>query len=165
MARADVDRCYHSTAVLLPDATVLSAGGGEFNPRRIPGDVNRTEDTHKNAQIFFPPYLFKNDGTPADRPDITAVPGDVKYGDTFDVGTPMPDDVGKVTWVRLSSVTHSCNMNQRINILRFTPDARASKLTVTAPANGNVCPPGYYMLFVLNKAGIPSHAKFIRIHS
>lgn len=32
LAAESVDRCYHSTAVLLPDATVLSAGGGEYRP-------------------------------------------------------------------------------------------------------------------------------------
>jgi hypothetical protein len=171
VAKAAVDRCYHSTAVLLPDATVLNAGGGEFRPN--PGEPfqpsidgnhreNLTKDTHKNAQIFSPPYLFRG-GT---RPVITSAPNDVKYGDIFSVGTPQPDQVGKVNWIRLSAVTHSFNTNQRINVLKFETDTAAATpaLKVTAPANGNLCPPGHYMLFVLNKAGVPSVAKIIRVH-
>ena len=112
MAKADVDRCYHSTAVLLPDATVLSAGGGEYSPRND-GQPNDPKDSHKDAQIFKPPYLFRA-GT---RPNILSAPDDVTYGQTFTVGTSNPGQVGQVNWVRLSSVTHSFNTNQRINFL------------------------------------------------
>ena len=66
-----------------------------------------------------------------------------------------------MNWIRLSSVTHSFNSNQRINVLKFTADA--STLKVTAPANPNLCPPGHYMLFVLDKDGVPSVAKIIKI--
>jgi hypothetical protein len=162
MAKASVDRCYHSIALLLPDATVLSAGGGEYNPPRKDDMENLPTDSHKDAQIFSPPYLFRSDGTPADRPDITSAPDDVGYGDTFDVGTTHPNDIGKVTWIRLSSVTHSFNSNQRINVLKFTADA--TTLKVTAPGNPKLCPPGHYLLFVLNKDGVPSIAKIIKIH-
>ncbi len=175
LAKAAVDRCYHSTAVLLPDATVLSAGGGEFRPN--PGEPfqhsidgnhreNLDRDTHKDAQIFSPPYLFLANGMRAPRPVITKAPVEVKYGDNFPVETAQPDQVGKVNWIRLSSVTHSFNTNQRINVLKFATDATATTptLKVTAPANSNLCPPGHYMLFVLNKAGVPSVAKVIRIH-
>jgi hypothetical protein len=162
MARAARDRCYHSIAVLLPDATVVSAGGGEYNPNGNGHTPNEPQDTHKDAQIFSPPYLFNSDGTRAARPDITSAPDDVTYGQTFPVGTSHPDQVGAVNWVRLSSVTHSFNSNQRINILKFT--AGAGALSVTAPATANLCPPGHYMLFVLNKRGVPSVAKVIKIH-
>ena len=69
LAKAAVDRCYHSTAVLLPDATVLSAGGGEYSPLNN-GQQNHPKDTHKDAQIFTPPYLFRA----GPRPDITLAP-------------------------------------------------------------------------------------------
>ncbi len=64
MARASVDRCYHSVAVLLPDATVLSAGGGEYRPNNNLDRENNPNDSHKNAQIFSPPYLFRSGGMP-----------------------------------------------------------------------------------------------------
>jgi galactose oxidase len=161
MAEEEVDRCYHSIAVLLPDATVLSAGGGEFRPNSMIDMENDPKDSHRDAQIFSPPYLFSANGTRAQRPDITSAPNGVTYGATFTVGTSNPGNVGQVNWVRLSSVTHSFNSNQRINFLNFT--AGATSLSVTAPANANLCPPGHYMLFVLDKVGVPSEARMIQI--
>jgi hypothetical protein len=155
MADEAVDRCYHSTAVLLPDARVLSGGGGEYFP--TPNATNCLKDSHPDAQIFSPPYLFR-EGT---RPDITSAPEKVGYKTTFEVGTSNSDEVAQVNWIRLSSVTHSFNGNQRINFLKFTSDGK--KLTVTTPDSNTVCPPGHYMLFVLNKAKVPSIAKIINI--
>ena len=86
----------------------------------------------------------------------------VAYGETFDVHTSHPDQVGTVSFVRLSSVTHSFNSNQRLNVLAFTK--QASMISVIAPAKPEACPPGHYMLFVLNTAGVPSVARIIRIH-
>ncbi len=160
LADEAVDRCYHSTAVLLPDARVLSAGGGEWRP----GDVAPNDAVHNrtNGQIFSPPYLFKS--TPAKpRPDITNSPDDVAYGAQFTVGTSHADQVEHVNLLRLSSVTHQCNLNQRICKLSFQQNAVAD-LLVTAPADSNACPPGHYLMFLLNDLGVPSIAKIIRIH-
>jgi hypothetical protein len=156
LAKAAVDRCYHSTAILLPDATVLSAGGGEYDPSLTPGDENLPEDSHKNGQIFSPPYLFRGP-----RPTITDAPTAAAYGVDFEVETPDAHDVDAVNWVRLSSVTHSNNMNQRINFLKFR--VAGAKLVVTPPAKADLCPPGHYMLFVLNKKQVPSVARIVRI--
>jgi hypothetical protein len=149
------DRCYHSTAVLLPDGRVLSGGGGEYFPTA--NTPNPLKDSLANAQIFSPPYLFQG----RERPDISNAPEKVTYKTMFDVGTSNPDQVGQVNWIRLSSVTHSFNVNQRINFLKFK--SNGEKLTVTAPDSPAVCPPGHYMLFVLNKAKVPSIAKIINI--
>jgi galactose oxidase len=154
VAAESVDRCYHSTAILLPDATVLSAGGGEFDiGNHTP---NRVEDTHRNAQIYRPPYLFRGA-----RPEITAAPTEVSYGATFTVSTARPNEIGKVTWVKLPSVTHTDNMNQRINFLDF--EVTANGLRVSAPTRPEICPPGHFMLFVLNRAGVPSVASIVHI--
>src|SRR5215470_425562 len=75
LAAEAVDRCYHSTAVLLPDATVLSAGGGEYFPAERTKEENDPLDSHRNAQIFSPPYLFKGA-----RPVISSAPDAVRYG-------------------------------------------------------------------------------------
>jgi hypothetical protein len=155
LAAEEVDRCYHATAILLPDATVMSAGGGEYRPDGSPAQ-NPPEDSHRDAQIFHPPYLFRGP-----RPDLTTVPQEVAYGQSFTVGASHPEEIGLVSWIRLSSVTHSFNMDQRINFLAFRP--AAGGLTITAPENPDICPPGHYMLFVLNKAKVPSIAKILRI--
>ena len=155
LAAEEVDRCYHATAVLLPDARVLSAGGGEYRPG---GQENPPEDSHRDAQIFSPPYLFKGE-----RPEITAAPASVSYGETFEVGTFQPHDIGTVSWIRLPSVTHAFDQSQRINFLDFT--AGTGTLSVTAPERPNLCPPGHYMLFILSKEGVPSIARIIQIRA
>lgn len=158
LAAEKTDRCYHSTAVLLPDGRVLSAGSGEFilNEGTPQQQENDPQDTHRDAQVFTPPYLFKGP-----RPDITAAPDSVHYGDTFEIGTAQPEDIATISLIRLSSVTHSFNANQRINFL--VPRVGGGSLQATAPPNANVCPPGHYMLFILNGQGVPSVAKIIQI--
>jgi galactose oxidase len=66
-----------------------------------------------------------------------------------------------VTWIRLGSVTHSFDQNQRMNTLAFKQGP--GTLTVTAPANANICPPGHYMLFVVDTKGVPSVGHIARI--
>lgn len=149
-----VDRCYHGTAVLLPDATVLSAGSGEYRPDDV--HDNDPDDSHRDAQVFSPPYLFKGP-----RPEITSAPESVAYGQRFTVSTPRPDQVGRVSWVRLPSVTHAFDQNQRINFLQFT--AGDEELALTAPASANLCPPGHYMLFLVSREGVPSVAHIIQV--
>lgn len=156
----EVDRCYHATAVLLPDGRVLSAGGGEYRPFDGLGDMspNPDQDSHRTAQIFSPPYLFKGR-----RPVITSAPTSVRYGQTFDVATDQPAEIDKVRWIRLPSVTHAFDQSQRINVLSF--QVVAGKLRVTAPASPSLCPPGPYMLFTLNAAGVPSEAWIVQMQA
>jgi hypothetical protein len=153
LAAEDVDRCYHGTTVLLPDATVLSAGSGEFDVGG--GQPNDPRDSHRDAQIFHPPYLFQGP-----RPEIISAPEELSYGETFSLEISGPE-VGKVTWIRLPSVTHAFDQNQRMNALEFSLDG--GSLTVTAPERPEICPPGHYMLFVLSTAGVPSLARIARI--
>ncbi|MDT7753879.1 MAG: hypothetical protein QOD96_7541 [Pseudonocardiales bacterium] len=156
LAAEKVDRCYHATAVLLPDATVLSAGSGEYAPWPGSGEENFPEDNHRNGQIFSPPYLFKGE-----RPVISEAPELVTYGGTYTVKTEQAHDIDKVSLVRLSSVTHAVNMNQLINFPAFVP--ADGELLVTAPDSRNATPPGHYMLFILTTAGVPSVAKILRV--
>ena len=76
------------------------------------------------------------------------------YGASFDVDTPNAAQIAKVSLIRSPSVTHAFDMNQRFQFLNFT--AGAGKVTVQAPANANLAPPGDYMLFLVNTNGVPS---------
>ncbi len=147
MASMAVSRLYHSTAILLPDGRVLSAGGGR------PAGVNGGAD-NENAEIFSPPYLFKGA-----RPSITAAPSAAGYGETVAIGT--PDAVSRVTLVRLSTTTHALNMGQSFHELAFS--ASAGGVNATLPASANVCTPGHYLMFLLNANGIPSVGRIIQV--
>ena len=152
-----VTRQYHSSALLLPNGRVLSAGGG------ICGDCTRAGYLAKNAEVFTPPYLFKGDGSGelARRPRITSAPRVVDYDEPMSLGTRNAGSIDKVAMVRLGAVTHSVNMEQRYVPLSFT--ARRRSLAAETPANPNIAPPGVYMLFVLKPNGVPSVARMIRI--
>jgi hypothetical protein len=65
-----------------------------------------------------------------------------------------------VLLVRLSTVTHATDMNQRGVVLSYS--IGAGSLTVTAPATNKLAPPGHYMLFIVNSSGVPSVAKIVR---
>jgi len=140
-------RLYHSVALLLPDATVMTAGSG------FGGSPDTTRQF--NFEIFSPPYLNQS----GSRPIINSAPSSVGYGATFYVASTSA--VSKMSWIRLGAVTHGFDASQRINTLSFT--ATSGGFNVTAPANGNLAPPGHYMLFLLNAAGVPSIAKIIRL--
>ncbi|MBA3522896.1 MAG: DUF1929 domain-containing protein [Gemmatimonadales bacterium] len=146
LASNAVVRVKHSSAILLPDARVLLAGGGEY--------VGATD--HRDGELFSPPYLFGGA-----RPQITSAPSTVSYGQRFTVSTPDAARIGKVAWVRLGSVTHAFDQNQRYVPLVFS--RTATGVVVTPPTSRNVAPPGHYMLFVLSLEGVPSVARVQRL--
>jgi hypothetical protein len=143
-------RLYHSVSLLLPDGTVWFAGG---NPER-----GSYED---HMEIYQPAYLFNSDGTLATRPTISSAPGSISYGGSFTVQTPNAASISSVVLMRDGSVTHAFDMDQRMVGVSFT--AGSGGLTVTAPPNANIAPPGYYMLFLLNSSGVPSVATFVQL--
>jgi hypothetical protein len=144
-------RLYHSVALLLPDATVWVAGG---NPTR--------GSYEQHVEIYTPPYLYNSSGSLATRPSITSVtPGVIGYGSSFQVQTPDAANIASVVIMKDGSVTHAFNMDQRLVGLSFT--AGSGVLNVTGPPNGNIAPPGYYMIFLVNSSGVPSVAKFVQI--
>ena len=145
-------RLYHSVALLLPNATVWVAGG---NPSR------GTYEQH--MEIYKPAYLFKRNGAPATRPSISNVPSpSVTWGQQFPVQTPDAANIVSVVLVRNGAVTHAFNADQRLVGMSFTRGTGV--LNVTAPPTGNIAPPGYYMLFIVNMSGVPSLASSILLH-
>jgi hypothetical protein len=150
-AKAAKARLYHSIAMLMPDATVLTAGGG------VPGPV-----ANLNAEIYYPPYLYKPDGKSlAERPVIDAAPTSLAWQQPFEVTLASPTTVGAVNLVRFGAVTHAFANDQRFMSLPFSQSGQV--LSLTSPASAVVAPPGFYLLFVLNAQGVPSIAKVIRL--
>lgn len=145
MATQAESRAYHSTALLLPDGRVMSAGDD--------GATGGGASTDK-VEIFSPPYLFR--GT---RPTISFAPNAVARGKTFTIGT--PDSISKVVLVTPGATTHANDMHQRLIALSFT--AMAGGVSTAVSAGAGAAPPGYYMLFVLNTQGVPSVAKWVRL--
>jgi galactose oxidase len=146
LASNRVTRVYHSTALLLPDGRILHSGSGDG--RGLPRELN--------AEIFSPPYLFRGP-----RPSIDDVPEAVDYGQEFFLATRDAPRVVRATLVRLGSVTHGFDQNQRFLELSF--QRAAGGLTVVAPARGSLAPPGHYLLFILSSSGVPSVANILRI--
>jgi hypothetical protein len=160
MAPASIRRQYHSVAVLLPDARVLVGGTTAEFGFITPGCSGLPAQLQQ--EIYSPPYLFNPDGSVATRPNITSIPQTISYGTQFLLGTPSGGfSIRRVTMVRLSSVTHGVNMNQRFNELTFSRVGFG--LRVNAPSDPNVCPPGHYMVFIINSSGVPSVAKIVQI--
>ena len=144
-------RLYHSVSLLLPDGTVWVAGG---NPAR------GTYESH--MEIYSPAYLFNADGSRATRPAISGLSSStVGYGGAFQIQTPDAANVSSVVLMRNGAVTHAFDMDQRYVGLSFS--AGSGVLNVTGPPNGNVAPPGYYMLFILNNSGVPSIAFMVQV--
>ena len=159
LATESIARPYHSVALLLPDARVLSAGGYDTVP--YPNSDPNYRPSYKNAQIFSPPYLFGPDGQPAPRPEILEAPSSLGYNQAFNVRVKNAADIGKACLIRLGSVTHAFNFGQRYIKLNLQPGS--GSLELRSPNNANLAPPGFYFLFVMDKNGVPSVAKTVRL--
>ena len=144
MAPNTIQAAYHSSAILLPDATVLLTAD----------DMGPAE--HNHVQIYSPPYLFKGA-----RPNITSVPATAARGQNFSLSTDAAH-ISSVLLVAPGATTHANDMHQRAVKLK-TSGTGGRDLTVSVPEQAGVLPPGYYMLFAVDNHGVPSVARFIRI--
>jgi galactose oxidase len=146
MASNQVNRVYHSTTILLPDGRLLHAGSGDG--KGLPRELN--------AELYSPPYLFRGP-----RPVLLSGPDLVGYGQEFPLASDDAAQVVRVTLVRLSSVTHAFDQSQRfieLGIRRV-----AGGLMVSGPSSGAVAPPGPYLIFLLNRLGVPSVGRAVRV--
>ncbi|WP_419212335.1 AbfB domain-containing protein [Maribacter sp. X9] len=151
-AEMERNRQYHSTAVLLPDGRLVH-GGGICDPCK----------NEVNGEIYSPPYLFNGDGGLATRPVILEAPEEAGYKMMYDLRVDAAGTISKVHLIKLSSVTHATNFDQRLVPLDFS--ASGTKVSVNFPENSNIAPPGYYMLIVVNSQGTPSVAKMVKLSS
>ncbi|HEV2177716.1 MAG TPA: galactose oxidase-like domain-containing protein [Terriglobia bacterium] len=143
MAPQQVQRTYHSSALLLPDGRVLSAGS----------DYGTQRQTY---EIYSPPYLFNGA-----QPVITSVQSSVLYGAKFTFSTPDAASITRVALIRPGATTHADNFDQRYVDLVYT--LGNGQITATAPASADYAPPGYYMLVIVNSSGVPSVMPFIKL--
>jgi hypothetical protein len=155
MATSAVPRLYHSTALLLPDGTVVSAGGNPDGGTHVQWDQDPEEEMR--LEVFFPPYLFRGP-----RPSITAAPAQCAYGQTIQIASPQAAGIRWASLVRNCVTTHSFDSNQRLVDLPIVSRAGGA-VTAKVPPNRNLTPPGWYMLFLVDNNGVPSVASWIRV--
>ncbi len=145
-AAMQIDRLYHSSAILLPDGRVMTAGSNpapKINELRI--------------EIYRPPYLFQGP-----RPTIQDAPAQVAYGQEVAIRSPQANQIEEVALIHPASTTHCLTTDQRYVGLAISA-RNSDSLRVRIPENPNLAPPGYYMLFLLSHQGVPSEARFVRL--
>jgi Domain of unknown function (DUF1929) len=151
-ASASIPRLYHSAAMLLPDGSVLTGGGGQEGP------VDEL-----NAEIYYPYYLYLNDGSgrPAPRPTIVSAPSALKVSQLFSMTVGSNDQISYINLIRMGFTTHTFDSEQRRIPVPFVQNG--ATITAGVINSPESTPPGYYMLFVFNKAGTPSMAKIVSV--
>jgi len=178
-------RLYHSVALLLRDGRVLVGGG--YRGSTLPASGTPTTSAHMNHmlphsdfEIYVPDYIASGER----RPEIQEVTcgdpaisvggsegGSIGHGSTFELtvayaGSSTPAlDIGSISLVSCGAVTHHFDWDQRFLWLPFVPSTSSpdNKLTVTAPANGSVAPPGWYLLFINTTDRVPSLGMFVHL--
>ncbi|KAF9261122.1 DUF1929-domain-containing protein [Marasmius fiardii PR-910] len=166
---SNIARLYHSSAILLPDASVLIAGS---NPNV---DVNLTTyfPTEYRAEIFYPPYFAATT-----RPKPSGIPRTLTYGgNSFDITIPSSSYSGSsnsaadntyVSVVRPGWTTHAMNMGQRYlqlnNTYTVNKDGSLTLHVSQMPPNANIFQPGPAWVYVTVN-GIPSNGTMVTVGS
>ena len=158
-------RNYHSTALLLPNGKVWVAGGDTNSSSGNPDDdvtlsngVTKKRGI-KQIELYEPDYIAT-----ANRIQINDSPMVLAYDEPFTLEIDRAaTNVKYVALIRAGSVTHSTNNDQRF--VALTINSRSGNtLNLTAPPSGNVAPPGYYMIWVVDNSDQPCQlAKFVRL--
>ncbi len=151
MARHDRPRNYHSTALLLKDARVLSTGGGL---------CGQCATNHQNGEIFSPPYLFDAQGDLIARPVISSGDTEAFPGET--IGLSGSDDIVKFNMLRLVAITHHHSTDQRLVPIDHVKTA-VGEYSLTLQSNPNVLIPGYYWVFGMNQNGTPTSGHTVQV--
>src|SRR5688500_14920417 len=176
LGKTTVSRGLHGTATLLPDASVSFAGENREALVR-PDDPSFPLMTSYAGllprgdpdvgvpvgQVFSPPYLFRQDGSRAARPVIAKAPDKISYRGHFDVEVAGDArDIASVVLLRSDHNTHSLTTGDRYVKLAFR-EKEDDELRVRAPKLPAQAVPGIYMLFVVDRNGVPSLGRRVDI--
>ncbi|XP_002961909.2 aldehyde oxidase GLOX [Selaginella moellendorffii] len=178
LTAASRPRLHHSSAILLPDASVLVGGSNPNGRYSFATATDGVYPTDVSLEVFSPPYLDSDYA--ARRPSVTSVStASPAHGTRLTVryrlrGHFFPGTTG-VALLAPPFASHAVSMGQRmirlpLHNVTLVDDAPASisgrvptyEIETTAPRSASVAPSGYYMLFVVH-AGLPSHATWINL--
>lgn len=157
-------RMYHSTAILLPNGSVMSAGGGHRQGLEeqviteffVPSYSQSLNDVRPNLEIIGSRHL-----TYAGTLDVTDLAGAAK--------------ISRFTLVRLGSVTHQFDMSQMVVDLDFFEVGEghyrvvfhdhliADEPDLILADPSALAPPGWYMLFGQYDTGAMSLAQYVHV--
>jgi Domain of unknown function (DUF1929) len=156
LVETKVPRHDHSTLALLADGSVAIMGG---NATDLANDPEQTQAGVPNVQIYKPSYFF----TGGERPVIEKAPDKLRYGNKFRVSLSDEgaDEIGSVVLQRIGPVTHNWDWGNRHVKLWVEQDEEG--LEVSSPAAPGLAVPGYYLLFVVSKDDVPSHARVVHL--
>ena len=146
VASPTVPRMYHSTCVLLPNGSVLTMGttaGGTVESR---------------FEIYKPWYMQSG----VTRPVFTGSSPVLKQGVTHEATWTGPASIKTASLIKLTSITHSSDPNQRSIDVPVTP-VNWGRVKLSIPASGGIIPPGMYMLTLVDWQGIPSESRIVQI--
>lgn len=164
MAEAHNGRTYHNTAILMPDGRVLVGGHapiptGYVSHMTPPGTfIGPNDGRDPTFEIYSPPYASETRPNLANR-DQTRTPA---YGDGFEISTKDASAIKSVVLMRMTSLTHVNDCEQRGVKLDFSK-VGAEKLKARIPTNPAIVPPGYWMMFLVTADGVPSKGQMVKI--
>jgi hypothetical protein len=156
-AVASVVRMYHSVALLLASGKVVTASGnpppgGDKAPWQPP-----QANEEMRIEVYSPPYLFADP-----PPTITDVAQEWRRGTSVTIGSPQAANVLWAELIRPGVTTHAFDNSQRLVDLPILSRG-ASNLVVSVSTAAAVAPPGWYMLFLVDRSRVPSAAMWIHL--
>jgi hypothetical protein len=148
-----IGRDYHSEALLLPDGRVITMGG---NPLYADKADTISGTFEQRLEIYTPAYLYRGA-----RPVIASATASVAVGGVVTVASRDADAIVTARLIRPGAATHQLDLEQGSFALQVSH--RPGSVALTLPSEVTLVPPGDYMLFVLNSAGVPSIAKWVHV--
>lgn len=149
-----VPREYHSVALLTPEGEVVLMGGAQ---------VGGQPNSMHTLEVYRPPYLHH-----PRRPSLSHVPATIHYPKGTDASPFCVRTDGtrirKATLLGVGSVTHHFDYGQRyVELMVRRTQGEAGNLEILPPLSSSMAPPGYYLLFLVDDAGIPSVGRLVKL--